>query len=212
MKEKDIAEELLRRARIVFDVMLNGLTQEPDRKAIFFTVQRKGSVPHKTRIGTTFPDKEFEEKCCFFSEEKISRMFSNDHISSWKSRDPDKNMWGGAVKLEIDCETWGISASGFKEFEDEALSLVVGYGLGDTLSEEESCIRHLRNLNEIFETGGNEKYATQINRIARYKMGGSKIIEIGDEDSKSEKDMGLCSHDCDPAVGCDECSCQGGHE
>lgn len=118
-----IAEELLA------TMLANNLTQEPDRKAVFLTVWKKGDPTcyFKTKIGTTFPDDTFRTNCCIFSEEKLQRTFDNPgHVSSWQSRNPDENKWGGAVVVDIDGTEWGVSVSGLKEWEDETMSLIIG--------------------------------------------------------------------------------------
>ena len=50
-------------------------------------------------------------------------MLHPQHLSSYESRDPDKDMWGGAVSLGAREPIFSVSA--YPEYSDEALSLIV---------------------------------------------------------------------------------------
>jgi len=71
-----------------------------------------------------------------FAQEKAHRLFSDwlrdpSSISSWQTREPNLNRWGGAVLFPIigergpSCDI--ISFSGLIEPADEALGLMLGY-------------------------------------------------------------------------------------
>ena len=75
-----------------------------------------------TLIGSVSGDK--AEKYCAFAQEKARRLASRpDHVSSWQSRNPKKEKYGGAIRY------WGFihSFSGFSELGDEALMLLASY-------------------------------------------------------------------------------------
>lgn len=63
------------------------------------------------------------EKYLSFSMEKARRLASNpQHVSSWESRDPEQNRWGGAIRID----ELIFSFSGLPELGDEALMLALG--------------------------------------------------------------------------------------
>lgn len=57
----------------------------------------------------------------------MRRIFELGHISSFQSRNPDEEKWGGAVLIKINGQVWGISVSGLKENEDEQLALSISH-------------------------------------------------------------------------------------
>jgi len=60
-----------------------------------------------------------------FSQEKAGRLFIHpDHSSSWQSRIPETNQWGGAIRTTNDLI---LSFSGLPELADEALGLWVAF-------------------------------------------------------------------------------------
>lgn len=73
------------------------------------------------------------EKYMEFAQEKARRLsFHIGHVSSWESRDPDHDQWGGAIRIE----DMIFSFSGLPELGDEVLMLLVGnlYGLRENAS------------------------------------------------------------------------------
>ena len=65
--------------------------------------------PHKAR------------KYLAFCQEKAGRLAGNrGHLSSWESRDPQKDHWGGAIRFN----DYILSFSGLPEMGDEAAMLV----------------------------------------------------------------------------------------
>ena len=66
------------------------------------------------------------EKYLSFCQEKAKRLASHqDHRSSWESRNPVADQWGGAVCVSS-VETLIFSISGFPELGDEAIMLATG--------------------------------------------------------------------------------------
>ncbi|QQG42499.1 MAG: hypothetical protein HYW15_03265 [Candidatus Giovannonibacteria bacterium] len=60
------------------------------------------------------------EKYLSFCQEKAKRLAQHaEHLSSWESRCPDQNRWGGAVRVG----DFIFSMSGFPELGDEAIML-----------------------------------------------------------------------------------------
>lgn len=80
--------------------------------------------PYAVVLIGSVPD---EKHAKYFSlcQEKSTRLASHpDHVSSWQSRDPDGNKWGGAIKVNHLI----FSFSGGPELGDEALMLAVAKG------------------------------------------------------------------------------------
>ncbi len=62
-----------------------------------------------------------------FSFEKAKRLMGHsEHLSSWQSRSPNEDRWGGAVRTD----THILSFSGLPELADEALMLALALKLG----------------------------------------------------------------------------------
>lgn len=86
--------------------------------------------------------KEKVDKYFSISQEKAHRLYAHwlrNHdvaLSSWQTRDPAQEMWGGAVLFQNASGSprlpYIVSFSGLAEVTDEALSLVLGYDLGFT--------------------------------------------------------------------------------
>jgi hypothetical protein len=71
------------------------------------------------RIGEVQPEK--SEKYLTLCAEKARRLAGYpDHFSSWQTRNPNQNLWGGAVRGYA-----LLSLSGFPELGDEACMLVL---------------------------------------------------------------------------------------
>lgn len=72
------------------------------------------------QVGNCLPDK--HAKYCEISLEKAMRIYRNQDASSWMSRDPDNDKWGGAIVAG----RFILSFSGLPELADEALMLALG--------------------------------------------------------------------------------------
>lgn len=81
-----------------------------------------------------------------FCNEKAERVLNTGAASSWMSRDPEKNQWGGAVRVHRDVI---FSFSGLPEDTDEALVLVLAVRLELLTFEEAESIAKL-SANEKF--------------------------------------------------------------
>ena len=102
---------------------------QPDRAlAGYFTLLSKATGA--TLSGFAFGDvpAEKEERYRSFSMEKALRLFANmaQHGSSFESRDPALDLWGGA----INAHDFILSFSGMPELLDEAVMLIVAYQMG----------------------------------------------------------------------------------
>ncbi len=73
-------------------------------------------------VGSVHSDK--VEKYLTFCQEKAKRLRNNGRLSSWESRNPAKNQWGGAVAINDDLI---FSMSGLPELGDEAVMLASAY-------------------------------------------------------------------------------------
>lgn len=149
----------------------------PEKEGGYLTVVPSGFSEgvHVLEIGS-FPEEKYD-KYRSLSAEKASRVFANwlrapfnersrdDVVSSYQTRDPDLNMWGGAVvfdsrtNFEVVRYPNIVSFSGLSELADEALSYVIGrslhYGEGPDL------------LQKIKDTSGNELIDEMIGRFSK---------------------------------------------
>ncbi len=102
-----------------------------DRTGFYLTVYDlfKPQAPALVRvIGEVPADK--RSKYWFFSGEKPGRLILNrdkGHRSSWQSRNPDEDEWGGAALGE----TLAIGVSGLPELDDESVSLALLVAVSD---------------------------------------------------------------------------------
>ena len=64
------------------------------------------------------------DKYLSFCQEKVRRLARHpEHVSSWQSRNPDADEWGGAVRIQTAFGELLVSMSGFPELGDEAFVL-----------------------------------------------------------------------------------------
>ena len=97
-------------------------------------------------IGTE-PDEKKREKYKLLAEEKARRLALHpEHQSSWESRDPDKNRWGGAIRGT----RLLFSFSGLPELWDEALMLVLAVRLKEIETAAAQAIAK-KSENQFFE-------------------------------------------------------------
>ena len=95
-------------------------------------------------------------KYYLFSGEKGERVVLNNplgHVSSWQSRDPEQDKWGGAIRAG----DFVLSFSGLPELADEALMLAVALDLNLLTLEEANRIADISN-NHIFRTMPLDRY------------------------------------------------------
>ncbi|MFA5048834.1 MAG: hypothetical protein WC516_07460 [Patescibacteria group bacterium] len=102
---------------------------QPDRvRAGYFTLMdsETGEVVSVSPFGDIPPEK--EERYRSFSEEKARRLWEHkdEHDSSWESRNPAQDKWGGA----INAHDFILAFSGLPELLDEAISTIVAYQMG----------------------------------------------------------------------------------
>jgi len=114
----------------------------PDRSGGILTIGLDNlSVRHVLEIGNYTPRE--KERYLRFSQEKAYRVCADwlrdqdNTISSWQTRQPEIDRYGGAV-LFSSCQEYCniISFSGLNELSDEALSLTLGYHLGFETNSE----------------------------------------------------------------------------
>lgn len=80
------------------------------------------------KIGEDCPEKDSDR--LVFCQEKARRLAAHpEHRLSWESRDPDKQMYGGAVRGSV--KKLIVSFSGFPERVDELYALAVLFILSD---------------------------------------------------------------------------------
>lgn len=112
----------------IFDIALKErLFQEKDRQAVAYSmVWERGVIPlFVVKLGTTFPDHPFGEKCFGLAPEKPQRAIRHSHNTSYLTRDKI-SQWGGGIVLSLENvrSKWGLGVSGEKELEDEGLGIV----------------------------------------------------------------------------------------
>ncbi len=96
------------------------MTLEDRTGGYFCLAEQNGRILTLTLLGT-IPDLEKAKKYRHFAEEKALRLAEHSrHVSSWQSRDPKHDKWGGAIRTS----NLIFSFSGFPELWDEALMLV----------------------------------------------------------------------------------------
>jgi len=125
----DVAEEVLKRFILLPE------NPEPERKGCYICVMTKPGpkiflVAELGNCGITKADKYFN-----LSQEKVHRLLSHGHFSSWQSRDISDGKYGGAITAPLDSQGYAegqkmaIGISGFTEEGDEAVALVIGLAL-----------------------------------------------------------------------------------
>jgi hypothetical protein len=98
----------------------------PERCGGYFSASKYGVV-EQALVGIV-EDEEKRKKYSKFSYEKNERLFNNSgDVSSWQSRNPETDAWGGSIRAE---EGVLLSFSGLPELADEAIVLVIAVGLG----------------------------------------------------------------------------------
>lgn len=94
-----------------------------------FDTTAEGEVVLICRIGVCPSGK--AKKYFVFSQEKAQRLFSSpSHKTSFQSRDPENDKWGGAIRSTLPSTPLVTSFSGLPELADEALMTFVAYQAG----------------------------------------------------------------------------------
>lgn len=95
----------------------------PDRQGGYLVIQERssGKILLLERIGKC-PTSDIE-KYLNFAQEKGLRLINNENISSWQTRDPENDKWGGAIMAHHNSLI--ISFSGLEEIIDEAVALTL---------------------------------------------------------------------------------------
>jgi len=90
-----------------------------------------------------------------FCQEKAKRLAKHsDHMSSWESRNPDENQWGGAIKIE----DLIYSFSGLPELGDEAAMLGCATAIRVQSGEPRGTKAPLKDLCAMIATRSNNPY------------------------------------------------------
>ncbi|HEY4490253.1 MAG TPA: hypothetical protein VJC12_03300 [Candidatus Paceibacterota bacterium] len=111
--------------------------------------REKERLPPKLLLMVPIGDVPADSKSGEFTQEKARRLASHPpHVSSWQSRDLDREMYGGAIRAE----NLIFSFSGIPEEGDEILVLGIALKLGlisNEEAEEIMAISHNR-FNQLF--------------------------------------------------------------
>lgn len=146
-------------AQVCFERFLKGgskyLRTQPDlsgRTGGLLSVRHPDGIPHLVLILGEIPEEKVG-KYYDFSLEKGFRLSLNAspplcHLSSWESRDPEKNKWGGAI---VAGDTI-FSFSGFPELVDEAFSLYIAWALRLLTADEVFKIARISQNRFVLES------------------------------------------------------------
>lgn len=128
-----LAEDVDAAARRRFEEVIR--KSGSDRKGcfVFFKAFPMGDEISPFEVGVVPPEK--KTKYSEFSKEKVIRARENyltlKHLTSYESRDPDHDKWGGGVlSTESNGKQFGIGTSGLTEHEDECVSLLTAVDCG----------------------------------------------------------------------------------
>jgi hypothetical protein len=141
--------EILRLAQMVLErtLFFYGNREEwQGREGVMFCVgEGEGGFPVVSAVlGSVGAGK--IEKYNAFAPEKSSRLAAHaGDLSSFQSRDPDKDQWGGAVRSRR-AGSRIFSCSGAPELGDEAMMLIVALAAGEmTPADAEEIVQLSRN-------------------------------------------------------------------
>lgn len=120
---RTITEDIAWMAQTHMDILLRLSEYTDDRKGGYLVIaDARTGMPIISLMVGQIP-KEKYQKYFAFAHEKARRLFESHQkdasiVSSWQTRNPDKDQWGGAVL----CKRWIVSFSGLPELVDEAFS------------------------------------------------------------------------------------------
>ena len=145
--------ELYDTANSFVDLSRNLLSNEKPEKAGGYLLIGLDdlSVKEILKIGECDPKK--ISKYVTIVQEKAYRLYADwlrdsTSVSSWQTRDPDMNRWGGAVLFGANAGNSDrniISFSGLTEAADEAVSLALGKNLGFANSDYLERVAEISN-------------------------------------------------------------------
>lgn len=116
----------------VLQTVDDGRTDKATKTGGVLTILKEGTSILQLPVGILSTEKWW--KYTNISLEKAGRLdyYAHDHhhchISSWQSRNPDEEHWGGAVITRD--KLWTLSFSGLPELADEAFCLMLVYIFG----------------------------------------------------------------------------------
>jgi hypothetical protein len=169
-------EEVAKRAKYLIEISKElKENPSPEKSGGYLTLVIDGFDDFTSlRVGEKIPAEKLV-KYEIFSQEKAHRVYAHwlrkfpfekslQIVSSYQSRNPKEEKWGGAVlfnKEVKDYEPDIVSFSGLSEFADEALSYIIGYCLGfqknDGLLEKIKEVSKNPMVDEMFSRF-NEKF------------------------------------------------------
>lgn len=130
------------------------LIQDPSRTGAALTIINMDTAKplnFTAFVGT--PPAEKAQKYYNFSIEKARRLLGRpSDLSSYQTRDPDNDRWGGAIRSEPNI----ISISGFPELWDEAIGLAMAV---------QSCSLNASKAREIAAISNNPHFDQLLNRL-----------------------------------------------
>jgi len=148
IESNPVTATLERMALNVLSQAFNLLQKEGiDKKGGYFCIANAEGVPLFVSLIGGVPQ-EKAEKYFQYAVEKARRLGQHaDHVSSWESRNPEQEQWGGAVRVNAD---YIVAFSGLPEEWDEAAMLVIAdNSFLNSISSRASLYRAI-----LFETRG----------------------------------------------------------
>ncbi|MBP6858911.1 MAG: hypothetical protein KBC33_03745 [Candidatus Pacebacteria bacterium] len=122
MHHSDLTEIIEKAAVIVAKAC--SINHHEGKKGGYLCVTNPTGQVHAVLMIGTVPDPEKSRKYFDYCQEKAARLAEHrNHVSSWQSRDPNRDRWGGAIR----CKEHILSFSGLPEIWDEAIVLTIGY-------------------------------------------------------------------------------------
>lgn len=130
MKDKDelLTAYIVGVAETMLEWIINTFSREivswpTDRKGVYLCLADSSGFPLViSAIGEVPEDK--RQRYFDLCQEKALRLANNaNHLSSYQTRNPEKDLWGGAIR----CQEEGliISCSGLPELADESLVMAI---------------------------------------------------------------------------------------
>ena len=140
-ESQELAHRILGVANTIFDIALEkAMLEIPNRRACALALwsEDKPTPLIISKVGNAFPDNQFRRKSFVLVSEKLERAMKNGDLSSYVTRD-GKTKWGGGIIIKpkyVICR-WGITISGLREHEDEAIAVITAmYTFGVPFSSD----------------------------------------------------------------------------
>lgn len=134
----------------VMNVIAKLPPEEAEREGGYFCLVEQANhfVPVAVALIGEVTNPEKRQKYFDYAREKATRLGNvplPTHVSSWLTRNPEKNKWGGGIKAG----NYYMAFSGLPELADEAAMLLAAWRLGWLTKDQADAIAKQSN-NQIF--------------------------------------------------------------